>query len=1063
VQAELPPDEKERLEALHRYGILDTEPEPDFDDITHLATLICGTPTALMTLVDKDRQWFKSKIGTELTETSRDIAFCAHTILQRDVFEVKNAKTDERFASNPLVTGDTEIRFYAGAPLVTSEGLVLGTLCVIDRVPHELNAEQKSALQALSRQVVAQLELRRAVASLKQTLVDRDQAKESSRESEQRFHQLAENIADVFWITSPDLKTMYYISPGYKAIWGRSMESLYAHPHEWIDAIIPQDRERVFALFGTLMGDERAVSVEYRIARPDGTIRWIHDRGYQVRDTTGKVTRLAGIASDITARKHSDEKLELLNSAVMQATESILITDGNLDLPGPTILFVNPAFTRMTGYTEEEIIGKTPRIFQGPRTDKAVLRRVRTDLERGETFNGEAINYRKDGGEFLLEWQIAPVRDTNGRTTYYVAVERDITDRRRTEARFRRLFESNSQGVIFWTSKGAITGANDAFLRLVRYSREDLEAGRVNWMTLTPPEYASLDQRCLEEVAANGSAAPYEKEYVLKDGTRVPVLLGAAAFEDNPNEGVCFVLDLTERKKAEVAIRFNEQRYRSLVEATAAIVWDTPASGEFILEQPGWTAFTGQSFEELRGWGWLNAVHPDDQAESKRVWSDAVANRTIYQIEHRLLARDRTYHDMMVRAVPIQAENGTILQWIGVHSDITERKRLETQLVQSQKMETVGKLAGGIAHEFNSILTAIIGQSEFLLSDLPSGSPFAKNATEINKAAVRAASLTRQLLAYGRKQIFQPVLLDLNSLLTDMEDSLRHLMGQGVDVRFASGSDLKAVKADIGQIEQVIMNIALNARDAMPDGGKLTLETANVSFDLESVRRYPELRPGDYVMLAISDTGTGMTEEVRARVFDPFFSTKGVGQGIGLGLSTCYGIIKQSSGHISVYSELARGTTYKVYLPQVDHKAARPAAPLASNDLPRGTETILLVEDDIALREMAESLLKRLGYTVFSAANGIEALSLKQEPNIGHVDLLFTDVVMPHMSGEELSERVRSLFPLTKVLFTSAYTENAIVHQGVLSKGVTLLQKPFTPSALAHKLREVLDQKTPLL
>jgi CheY-like chemotaxis protein len=254
------------------------------------------------------------------------------------------------------------------------------------------------------------------------------------------------------------------------------------------------------------------------------------------------------------------------------------------------------------------------------------------------------------------------------------------------------------------------------------------------------------------------------------------------------------------------------------------------------------------------------------------------------------------------------------------------------------------------------------------------------------------------------------------------------------------------------------MNMALNARDAMPNGGKFTLETANISFDQDSVGRYPELKPGHYVMLAISDTGTGMSDEVKVRVFDPFFSTIGVGQGTGLGLSTCYGIIKQSGGHISVYSELARGTTCKIYLPQVDHKAERPSAPLASTNLPCGTETILLVEDDIALREMAETLLKRLGYTVLSAANGIEALGLKQERNIGHVDLLFTDVVMPHMSGKELSERVRSLFPLTKVLFTSAYTENAIVHQGVLSQGVALLQKPFTPSALAHKLREVLDK-----
>jgi two-component system cell cycle sensor histidine kinase/response regulator CckA len=393
----------------------------------------------------------------------------------------------------------------------------------------------------------------------------------------------------------------------------------------------------------------------------------------------------------------------------------------------------------------------------------------------------------------------------------------------------------------------------------------------------------------------------------------------------------------------------------------------------------------------------------------------------------------------------------------GFIRDLTERKRLEVQVFQSQKLETVGKLAGGIAHEFNSILTAIIGQSELLLGDLPAGSSLAKSAVEISKSAGRAAILTRQLLAYGRKQFLQPETLDLNRVIADMEGIFHHLMGHDVETRIVPAPGLQAVMADAGQIEQVIMNMAMNARDAMPRGGKLTLETANVNFDEQSVERYSELEPGDYVMLAITDTGTGMSDKVKARLFEPFFTTKDVGQGTGLGLSTCYGIIKQSGGHISVYSELAIGTTFKVYLPQVEPQAAIPVRRLDSPDLPRGTEIILLVEDDPALREMAAGLLRRLGYTVLEAANGIEALSLKQQRGVGHIDLLFTDVVMPHMSGKELSERVQALYPQTRILFTSAYTENAIVHQGVLNKGVALLQKPFTPSALAHKLREVLD------
>jgi PAS domain S-box-containing protein len=546
----------------------------------------------------------------------------------------------------------------------------------------------------------------------------------------------------------------------------------------------------------------------------DGRVAWVLTSKMAWRDPAGNIIGTMGISRDITERKQAEESLRLLNSAVEQSKESIMITDAELDLPGPRIIFVNSAFTRMTGYTMAELVGKTPRIFQGPRTDRSVLQRLRQNLGRGENFAGEAINYRKDGTEFFLEWQVAPIHDAGGKVTHFVAVERDIT----------------------------------------------------------------------------------------------------------------------------------------------------------------------------------------------------------------------------------------------------ERKKIEARLFESQKMETVGKLAGGVAHEFNSILTAIIGQSELLLGDLPAGSPLARNAAEITKAAGRAASLTRQLLAYGRRQFLQPEILNLNRTVAVMENVLRNLAGGDVAVQFICDADLGATKADAGQIEQVIINLVANARDAMPNGGKLILETANVVFDAETVDRYPELKPGDYVMLAITDTGTGMTDAIKAKLFEPFFSTKGVGQGTGLGLSTCYGIVKQSGGHISAYSELGHGTTFKIYLPRVESEQKIPVPRLDSPDLPRGTEAILLVEDDPALREMAATLLRRLGYTVFAAGNGVEALSLKHERSTGQIDLLFTDVVMPHMSGRELADRVRALYPRTKILFTSAYTENAIVHQGVLDKGVALLQKPFTPSALANKVREILDR-----
>ncbi|MGD0812988.1 MAG: CHASE3 domain-containing protein [Verrucomicrobiota bacterium] len=378
-------------------------------------------------------------------------------------------------------------------------------------------------------------------------------------------------------------------------------------------------------------------------------------------------------------------------------------------------------------------------------------------------------------------------------------------------------------------------------------------------------------------------------------------------------------------------------------------------------------------------------------------------------------------------------------------------------LVQSQKLEIVGRLAGGIAHEFNSILTVILGQSELLLNDLPPDNPFRKNAAEIRNVAERAATLTRQLLASGRRQILQPEILDLNSILAGMESVLLHLLGPDVALRIKPAAGLKAVQADADQIEQVIMNMAMNAAAAMPQGGALTFETSNVSFLQGSARGDSEFEPGDYVMLAITDTGVGMSVEMKAHVFEPFYLIQGFGQRPGMGLSACYGIIKQSGGHISVESEPQLGATFKIYLPLVEKRAGIPLPKAPSSDLPRGTETILLVEEHSALRKMAANLLERLGYTVLPAANGNEALRLNQGHDPGRIDLLLTNDVMPHMSGKELADRVLASNPQTRILFTSGYNQNATVPQGHVCNGLTLLQKPFTPSALARKVRKVLD------
>jgi PAS domain S-box-containing protein len=519
--------------------------------------------------------------------------------------------------------------------------------------------------------------------------------------------------------------------------------------------------------------------------------------------------------------------------------------------------------------------------------------------------------------------------------------------------------------------------------------------------------------------------------------------------------------EIEERKRVEETLRESEEKFHQLAENITDVFWITsPDRQKIFYISHAYELVWGRSVAELyaQPQQWLEAILPVDRERVLAAFATLMGNEPNMSIEYQIACPDGTVRWIHNRGFQVRDAAGNVVRLTGIASDITERKQLEARLFQSQKMETVGRLAGGVAHEFNSILTAIIGQSELLIEDLPPESPLAKNATEISKAADRAARLTRQLLAYGRKQFLHPKKLNLNEIVAGMEAMFRHLMGGDVDVRIISNAGLHSVKADAGQIEQVIINMAINARDAMPHGGKLTLETANVMFPHEGAGLNPEMKPGDYVMLAITDTGTGMSAEVKAHVFEPFFSTKEVGRGTGLGLATCYGIIKQSGGHINVYSEPGRGTTFKIYLPQV------PGEPLAhpplreTSELPRGTETILLVEDDSALCEMAAKLLRRLGYSVLAASNGMSALQLMEQRGKEPIDLLFTDVVMPQLNGKELSERMGVLHPETRILFTSAYTENAMLHQEVLSPGVAILQKPFTPSTLARKVREVLDQ-----
>jgi two-component system, cell cycle sensor histidine kinase and response regulator CckA len=380
----------------------------------------------------------------------------------------------------------------------------------------------------------------------------------------------------------------------------------------------------------------------------------------------------------------------------------------------------------------------------------------------------------------------------------------------------------------------------------------------------------------------------------------------------------------------------------------------------------------------------------------------------------------------------------------------------EIQLRQAQKMDAIGRLAGGIAHDFNNLLTAINGYSDLALRNMASDNEYRRNFEQIKHAGERAASLTRQLLAFSRKQVLQPKILDLNTIVSDMENMLQRLIGEDVELCTALDPSAGNVKADPGQLEQVIMNLAVNARDAMPNGGSIVIETQNVRLDKKYVHGHIDVSSGEYVMLALSDTGVGMSEDTRRQIFDPFFTTKPVGEGTGLGLSTVYGIVNQSGGYVQAYSEISHGTTFKIYLPREDAACQDEEATVESQALLRGTETILLAEDEDGVRNLASEILSSHGYTVLTGCNGADAL-MTCDDHPGPIDLLVTDVIMPEMGGRELRTKLLDLYPNAKVLFISGYTDDAIVHHGILESGTPFLQKPFTPAGLARKVRGVLD------
>ncbi|HEX5678607.1 MAG TPA: PAS domain-containing protein [Alcanivorax sp.] len=918
--------ERARLESLARYNILDSAPEPEYDDIVQRAAELCDCPIATITLVDWRRQWFKASLGLDVPETERGIALCDHTIRGTGLLVIPDTLLDERFIDNPVVAAPDGIRFYAGAPLVSSDNQVLGTLCVMDYRPRALSDAQVNYLRLLADQVMMHLELRRQNLRLRETVEEQERA--------QRLTGIAGRLARVgAWsvdVTSREVT----MSPEILALHGLGSATRLTLD-DCLNFYGPEDKPKIQALFSACVNEGVAYDEELQVLNTSGQSFWVRALGEPVFNQDGRVIRVDGAFQDISEQRLAagalrEEKVRF--EAAARATADA-IWDWNT---ATDRLWWSEGMQTLFGYSaadlEHDSRSWTTRIYPD---DK---RRVLTDIERviysqQQKWEAEYRFMRKDGSVAYVSDRGYVIRDENGDALRMVGGMSDVTERRQFLANLAR-------------QAALLDQSSDAIMVL------DLERRITYWNRAAEAIYGWRQDQAL--------------------GRRIDEVLG-----EDP----------------------------SLLEAAARSLLDN-----------------GQWAGSLSG----------RNADGERVISEA-------------------------RWSLVGDDHGEPEAVLAINTDITERLALEEQLQQSQRLEAVGQLTGGVAHDFNNLLTVILGNSELLEEQLEDTPLLRDSARLIRGAAERAAELTRRLLAFARRQPLSPEIVDVNDLINGLTPLLRPSLHEQVTFDIVSCASPWPAFIDPGQLESAILNLCINARDAMSGNGCIVLETANVTLDSDYAKRHSEVVAGDYIQVVVSDTGEGIPAAALKRVFEPFFTTKPKGKGTGLGLSMVYGFVKQSRGHIKIYSEPGEGTTVKLYLPRADREDERPAAPPVSPvRFSNRAETVLLVEDDDAVRDQAARQLQDLGYRVISASDGEAALAMLQEQD---VDLLFTDVIMPGgPNGPELARLARQRRPGLPVLYTSGYTENAIVHQGRLDPGVHLLEKPYHRDELARKVRDALNE-----
>ena len=901
--------------------------------------------------------------------------------------------------------------------------------------------------------------VRRAVREIKER-AQRRQAEESLRRSEEYFRALTENAMDITAVLDPD-STIRYLSPSVQRVFGYAPEELVGqNPFELIH---PEDVARIRELFRAAVATPGAtVRADFRFRHKDGSWRALEGvTRNQLHDPC--VNGVIVNCRDVTARMGAEGRLRLLSGAVESAANAIVITDRE-----GVIVWVNRAFTQLTGYALQEVQGRKTSLLKSGVHEEAFYRNLWETVLAGRVWSAEMTNRRKDGTLFTEENTITPVRDEKGEVAHFVAVKQDVTERNRatealrmSDSLYQSLVENVPQHIFRKDVAGRFTFGNGPFCKALGKPLADI-LGKTD-LDFSPPELAAKYRQDDLRVLQTGQPFEGEETFQQANGESVTVNVLKTPLRDLTGQivglqGISW--DITERRLAQEARRESEDNYRALIELSPNAIF-LHCEEKFVYANPATLKLLGADQpEQLLGRSVFDIVPPENHDTIHRRIRHAGAGGLTPPLDQRILRLDGAAVEVEGTSIPFTFKGKPAVQTI--MRDITERKQLEQQLRQAQKLEAVGQLAGGVAHDFNNVLAVIRGNAELLLMEADNHTPGTEDCLkQITAASERAANLTRQLLTFSRKQVMQSRPLILNEVIKDLTKMLKRVIGEQIDLQCCYGGQLPFVQADAGMIEQALVNLAINARDAMPRGGQLLISSEAVRFDEGHPHTHPKARAGQFVCLTVKDAGTGIAPEHLPRIFEPFFTTKELGKGTGLGLATVYGIVQQHQGWIEVISQPGAGTTFKIFLPGIPPPAVAAAPPHAEANPPGGSETILLVEDDYAVRMITRRVLECHGYKIYEATTAMEALDVWRSRAEG-IALLLTDIVMPQgITGRDLAEQLRASRPTLKVVLMSGYSADVVGKDTEFFQQTQsyFLQKPCSARTLLETVRSCLDGK----